>query len=146
MSQQLIGAFAAAMLIVGGGAFYGGTRYQAAKAPLAGRFMGAPGQGGNGMAFQGRRAGQAGGFMMGGPNGAAGFLAGDVLAKDANSLTLRLRDGGSKIVFFASSTRISKMADGSLADIASGTMVTVNGTANQDGSVTAELIQVRPAR
>ncbi len=73
-----------------------------------------------------------------------GLLAGEVLTKDANSLTLKLRDGGSRIVFYSTSTRVSKMADGMIGDVATGVTVTVNGATNQDGSVTAEMIQLRP--
>lgn len=73
-----------------------------------------------------------------------GLIAGEVLTKDANSLTLKLRDGGSRIVFFSTSTRVSKMADGMIGDVSTGTTVTVNGATNQDGSVTAEMIQLRP--
>ncbi len=135
--QKLVAPLVIGALVLIAGAFYGGMRYQQAKAPAMGATRLGAGPGGAG-AFQGRRGGAAGA-----PNG-VGLLAGEVLTKDANSLTLKLRDGGSRIVFYSSSTRVSKMADGNIADVSTGTTVSVNGAANQDGSVTAEMIQLRP--
>ena len=138
--QKIVVPLVLGGLVLVGGAFYGGMRYQQARAPAMGamRFgTGAGGPGGAG-AFQGRRAG------AGAPNNGVGIFAGEVLTKDATSLTLKLRDGGSRIVFYSASTRVSKMADGNISDVATGTTVTVNGATNQDGSVTAEMIQLRP--
>lgn len=74
-----------------------------------------------------------------------GFTAGEVLAKDAESITVKMRDGGSKIVFFSSSTSVMKSAAGSIQDVAVGEQVTVSGKQNSDGSVSADSIQLRPA-
>ncbi len=138
MPSKLILPLVVAALVIAGGAFYGGMRYgqtqtgnrtsQGAPAARGNRTFGA---GAPGVAGQGRNA-------MG------GFVAGDVVSKDASSLILKLRDGGSKNIFFSTSTIIGKMMTGSIDDLAPGTSVTVNGTANQDGSVSANTIQVRP--
>lgn len=137
MSNNLVPALALTALIVGGGAFYGGMRYQQSKSTRvpsrAGELRGmrTPFGGGNAQGTNGGRA-------MG------GFTTGEIVSKDANSFTLKLRDGGSKIIFFASSTTIGKMAAGSMDDLAPGTEVVVNGSANQDGSLAASSIQIRP--
>ena len=73
----------------------------------------------------------------------AGFIAGEILAKDATSITIKGRDGSSKIVLYSGSTEVSKFAAGSIDDIAVGKFVSVNGKTNSDGSITAQLIQVR---
>lgn len=137
MSTNVIASILVTAVVVGGGGFYGGMKYAeahpvATNARLANGAQGFRGAAGGG---QGRGAGGAN----------AGFASGSVLSKDANTITLKLRDGGSKLVLYATSTRIGKMTDGSLNDLVPGTEVTVMGAANQDGSVTASQVQIRPA-
>ena len=121
------------VILVGIGSFYGGIKYQQRKSPS-----------GN-AAFQGMRQfrGAVGGQ---GQNGRAngGLVNGDVLSKDDKSMTIKLRDGGSKLVFYTTSTQVKKMADGAMSDIDVGTSVMVTGDSNSDGSVTAQQIQLRP--
>ncbi len=138
-------------LVVGGISFYGGTVYAKGKtAPqgtsVSGRLGGANGggmgvTGARGFGGQGRTAG--------------GFVNGQVVSKDATSITVQTggqpggsTDGsgtGSKIVFFSASTTVFKMSAGSMDDVAQGTDVIVTGKTNTDGSVTAQSIQIRPA-
>ena len=73
------------------------------------------------------------------------MVSGDIISKDAMSITVKLRDGGSKIVFFSDTTEISRFASGSASDLLVGKSVMVNGKTNDDGSVTAQSIQLRPA-
>ncbi len=112
-------------LVVGAVAFYGGVKYG-----QSGNARGELLQGG---AFRGGRTGQNG-----------GFVSGDIISMDDKSITIKLRDGGSKIVFFASSTSIMKSTEGSSGDLKAGTQVTVMGNTNSDGSITAQSIQIRP--
>ena len=79
--------------------------------------------------------------MRGGAN--SGMAVGETIAKDDKSITLKLRDGGSKIVFYSASTQWQKMAEASQYDFAVGKQVIASGTANSDGSVTAQMIQLR---
>ncbi len=134
---------AVVVLLVGGVSFYGGTKYQQTKLPSrsgdtafgsADQFRGGPGGGmmRGGTGFAGARGGAVGGMVNG-----------DILSKDEKSVTVKLRDGGSKIVFFSPTTRIGKTTDGIVSDLEVGKQITVTGTTNSDGSVTAQMIQIR---
>ncbi|MFZ2303385.1 MAG: hypothetical protein WAV98_01175 [Minisyncoccia bacterium] len=91
---------------------------------------------------------QNGQVRMGGQFGTRGAFngaSGSIVAKDATGITLRLRDdAGSKIVFLSASTTIMMTTSGTANDLIVGKDVTVNGTANPDGSINAQSIQVRP--
>ena len=102
------------IILVGGGAFYGGMQFQKNQA--------------------GGRAVQVGGFTNG-----------EILSTDEQGLTLKLMDGGSKVVFLSASTTISATANGTRDDLKPGTNVMITGTPNQDGSLTASMVQIRPA-
>ena len=131
------------IVAVGGGAFYGGMKYGQSKNSLSFQdFQNlSPEQrqqsfqantGGNSQRGAGRGTGQ-------------NFLAGEVINKDEKSLTIKMPDGSSKIVFYSDSTEIGKFVNGTSSDLEAGKTITVNGKANQDGSITAQSIQLRPA-
>lgn len=125
------------LVVACGGSFYGGVKYTQNKAAAGrqARFQQLD-QPGTVAAFSGGMRSNRGG---------AGFVSGEITSKDEKSLTVKLQDGGSKIVFFSASTQITKSASGSTTDLKVGETVMVNGNGNQDGSVTAQLIQLRPA-
>lgn len=58
-------------------------------------------------------------------------------------MTLKLRDGGSKIILLSGSARIMKETEGSIDDLSIGTGVSVMGEANSDGSINAQSVQIR---
>jgi hypothetical protein len=72
------------------------------------------------------------------------FVNGEIIAKDEQSIIVKLPDGGSKIVFFSESTEITKSVSGSRDSLAEGGQVIVNGSENSDGSYTATTIQIKP--
>lgn len=94
-----------------------------------------------------------GGVGFGGGNGGArnrmggaggGFVNGEIISKDDKSITVKLRDGGSKIVFLSGTTEITKSITGASSDLEIGKNTIISGKQNSDGSVTAETIQIRP--
>jgi len=86
----------------------------------------------------------AAGRTIGARGANGGITAGEVISKDSSSITLKLRSGGSINVFYATSTQVQKTASGLVSDIDVGTQVTVSGSSNSDGSITAQNIQIRP--
>lgn len=142
--NKQIGLAILVLVLVGGGAFFGGLKYGVAKQVAADDAARAA-RGGNRLG--GNRNGGAGGANVAGNTGNQNFgggTVGSILSKDATSITVKLVDGGSQIIFVASSTPIMKSATGSAADLIVGANVVVRGTKNQDGSLTAQNIQLRP--
>ena len=127
--NYIITVIVAVVLIIG--AYMLGA-HNAAKAKTAMR-----GQYGAGMT--GGRTGGAGGMR------GAGFLTGTVLSKDASTITIKMADGSTKIVLYSGSTQVMHTTAGTIDDVAVGSQVSVQGTANSDGSTTASNISIRPA-
>jgi len=119
------------VLVAAGVSFYGGTKYSAGgnNAVKSSQNQGGNGDGG----FRGRNGGGQGNNVV----------AGDILAKDDKSVTVKMRDGGSKIVFFSDSTEVMKSVKGTRDDLEVGKTLMSIGKPNPDGSFTAYSIQLR---
>jgi hypothetical protein len=131
MNTKILGGIVTA-LVIAGGSFYGGMAYAKSTTPSRGQFT-----------ANGQFAGATGANRTGMRTG--GFTAGQILSKDATSITIKMQDGSTKIILIGSSTQIMKTSTGSQDDLAAGTEVTVTGSANSDGSITAQSVQIRPA-
>lgn len=133
-------------LAIGSGAFYAGTKYSQGKG--LGNMRAEAGVFAN-LSPEERQAriqqygGGAGGRVGGGTRAGGGVVAGEILSLDDKSITVKLRDGGSKIIFISGSTQVMKMVEGSAKDLIVGTQVTAMGSANSDGSVSGQSIQIR---
>jgi hypothetical protein len=87
-------------------------------------------------------AGGAGRRGTGGPNGATGGRAfGQVLSSDATSITIKLANGSTKTILINGTTTYQKNTDGTKDDVKVGDNISVTGTANTSGSITATTIQ-----
>lgn len=73
-----------------------------------------------------------------------GMVSGELIKKDDGSLSLKTRDGSSKLVLITSSTKAFKMSEATMSDFSEGQNLMVIGKQNSDGSVTAQTVQLRP--
>ena len=150
--NKLIPVVIAVAVVVGGGAFFGGMKYAESKSPRS-RVSQADFQNLQNLSPEERQqrlqefgANAGDGFRSGadgGQRGGGGFTAGEIISKDEKSVTVKLQDGGSKIVFLSDSTEIMKTTNGIFTDLEIGKGITINGSANSDGSITAQSIQLR---
>lgn len=116
--------------VFGAGGFLGGMKYQQTK---RGNVVI---RGGNGqmMRFSGQNSqGVRQNFRP---------VAGEISAADDSSITVKLADGSSKIILLSESTTVNKATEGSKEDLTIGARVSVFGTENADGSITAQNIQL----
>lgn len=118
---------------MGGLSFYGGIKYQESKAKS---FTGQFGEG-QGMMRNGR---------VGGNGNRSGFrpVAGEIISADGKSITVKLQDDSSKIVLINDKTVINKVQTVNKSELKVGEKVSVFGSENTDGSVTAQNVQLNP--
>ncbi len=139
MKTKTIAIFLVIILAIGGGSFYGGIKYS--QSQTAAKFANR----GNGN-FQPGAMNNATGTRSGTrTNGGGGMIVGEITAKDDQSITVKSRDGSSKIIFTFGSTQTTKQATGSLSDLAVGGQVSVTGSTDASGNITAKSIQILPA-
>lgn len=143
MDKKMVSGVLITLVVAGTAGFFGGMKYQQSKITSSfrtGNFAGTQGRGGmfqQGM--QGAAGARAGRQAAGGQ-----FISGQVLSKDDKSITVKVGDTGSKIIFYSGTTSIGKITSGTMDDITVGKQLMVSGTTNSDGSITAQNIQIRP--
>jgi len=145
------------VIIAGGVAFYGGTKYTKSQSSQEGfsradfqnlsseerqqRFQ-ELGNGANrtfGADHEGGDSFRRGGFRSGANDSRS--LTGEVLSQSEDSLTIKLNDGSTKIIFVSDSTQITKFVEGTIGNLNEGDQISVSGEENPDGSYSAQTIQ-----
>ena len=134
MKNQKI-LFAVVLIIVASASFFGGMKYQQSKTPsFSSRFQD----------FQGMRN-----IPADSQNGNRARIGGDqtigeIISADDTGITIKLADGSTKNIIVPDSATINKTDTGAKTDLTMGTSVIVFGSANSDGSITAQSIQLNP--
>jgi hypothetical protein len=117
-----------------GASFYGGMKYQQSKF----------------QAFSGQLNNRQGGIRNNQQGGAnrGGFkpVAGEIISADDRSITVKLQDDSSKIVLINDKTQINKAETVNKSELKAGEKVSVFGSENTDGSVTAQNVQLNPVQ
>ncbi|MFA6007762.1 MAG: hypothetical protein WC784_03935 [Candidatus Shapirobacteria bacterium] len=126
-NQNILVVVLVALIFAGAGFFVGKSveqnQIQTQRTQLAGQF--------------GNRAGGTG-------NARGGQVLGTILSQNGNSMTVQMTDGSSKIVLILGTTSINQAATATVADLKVGEKVSVFGSTNTDGSVSAQNIQINP--
>ena len=146
MTKKLIPILIVFILVIGGGTFYGGMKYGQSKSP-AGPLSQTEFQDLRGLSSEERpqklqELGANVGNFRGGGMRSEGAVEGEITDKGDNSITIKLPDGGSKIIFFSDSTKISKTTEGTIGDLETGKEIMVSGNQGSEGTITAEKIQI----
>lgn len=136
MKKSVISTIVVA-LVVGIGGFFGGIQYSKMKSPFGNKSQ-------NLSAANRQARLERGGAFGGARTGQGGSAFGDIISKDDKSLTIKLRDGGSRIIIYSPETTVEKFVSGVQSDLEIGKSIIVSGKTNTDGSVTAQSIQLRP--
>jgi len=123
MNNKILLAVLVAALVFGAGGFFGGMQYQKSRRQVPRDFQ----------AMREQR-----GFFQGQERP----VSGEIIARDEKSITVKLPDGSSRIVFVGEGTKISESTPSAKERLVEGTLVFVTGTANPDGSLTATSIQM----
>lgn len=120
------------VVVFAGAGFYGGMKYQQSQRNnFAGQF-------GSGQGIRNNRTGvtgNRGGFRP---------VFGEIIAADDKSITVKLQDDSSKIILISKKTTINKAQTVTQSELKVGEKVSVFGSENTDGSVTAQNVQLNP--
>ena len=127
-----------AVVVIGAGSFFVGMQYGRTSSNGQGTNLSPEERQARMANFNGGQ--RTGGMRTGSSNG---LIAGEIMSKDATGITVKLRDGGSKIVFISDATKIMKPISGTTTDLTVGAQITAIGSPNPDGSISAQSVQLR---
>jgi len=145
MKKYRLFIYGVIVLVVGGGSFFGGMKYQESKIQKE-RSVFSARMGGNRTQNGSLNGSQKTGNNTSGvrPSGIAQVI-GEITGVDQTTVTVKTMDGGSRIIVLSGTTSINKMAEGTKTDLAVGTRVAIFGTENTDKTVNATSVQINPS-
>ena len=138
MDKKCITTIVVVALLVGAVSFYGGMKFAGGKKTAdfqPGNFSG------RGM-MQGEQKNSRQIGNQQARNG--GLVRGEVLSQTQDQITVKTNGGGSKIILIPGSMDIMTSVKASSTDITVGANVMISGTTNNDGSITAQSLQIIP--
>jgi hypothetical protein len=131
----------ALLVVLMGGSFYGGYLFANSKTPK-GMGFGAPN--GSGFRTMGEQAGIGIGSAAQRNNKVAGGMVnGEIISVDATGITVKTKEGSTRIVFLSEKSSVTKSVAVVVADLKVGDEVVVTGESNADGSVNGTTVQLR---
>lgn len=71
------------------------------------------------------------------------FVNGEVISNDGTVMTIKLENGGSRIVLTSQATKFNKNIEANIQDVSAGKTVMITGESNPDGSMIANNIQIK---
>lgn len=137
MDKKIIIGGIIVAIIFGGAGFYSGIKFNQARNSFkigSNNFQN--------LTAEDRLSANSGARQIRNGNG-INFISGEIISKDDKSITIKLGDSGTKIILFSDVTEIGKFSAGAANDLEIGKTISINGRANQDGSLTAQSIQIR---
>ncbi len=118
--------------------FFGGFKYREYQLNKM-RSSKAEQMGGAGL----RSSSDGGDRKVGALEGGTARVTGEIIARDKGSVTVQQPDGSSKIVFISEAAEVSETVEASASALKEGSNVMIFGQENEDGSVSAQNIQLR---
>jgi hypothetical protein len=138
MKKQIL-IFSAILIIASAGSFYAGTKIKTSDTEQRGQSFN------NNMFNDSEQRGDMTPRNNTGNSGTFTGLkntSGEIITKEDGSLVLKEENGGSKIVILSGETKINKIVEITTNEIKENDVITVMGSENQDGSITAQSIQL----
>lgn len=132
MKNTNILLFLLLITLFSGASFFAGTKYQQRQSPINTRRAQFNNQTLDPKGIQNRQ-------MMG-----RAMINGEIIAQDDQSVTIKLADGSSKIILLSSETSINQATQATVSDLKVDEKVAIFGQTNNDGSTTAQSIQLNP--
>jgi hypothetical protein len=137
VSQRLVGVALISLAVGAGGGYFAGVSTARKSEWRPERFAA-----GFDRDQTGNRTGI--GARPGGIGRGAGMTRGELIQVGEGSLTVKLPDGGSRIVLIDDSVQVTSCSQGDASILRVGQQVMATGSVGSDGSVAAESVQIVP--
>lgn len=147
MTKKIMLLASVAVILIGSGAFYGGSLYGKSQSAFPNGFSGRngtfPERNADGSMRSRDGQGQAAGSRDTN-RGSQDSVFGEVLSKNDTSITVKTPNGGSRIVYVSDKTSVGVSDPAALANISAGQTIMASGTGSTEGALVAHMLQIYP--